>query len=886
MRPEDGRSLAAGAAIGREGGSVARPDPPPSVDPVDRPTPAATAPPPMPAAAPAPDAAPPPPAAAQTAGRRLATSELLRACDPSRFGFATTAELPDLDEIVGQRRAVDAVRFAIEMRREGYHLFALGPAGIGKHTVIRQYLTARASGEPTPGDWVYVHDFARPEGARALALPAGRGAAFRDDLARLIVEIRSAVPAAFEGDRYRRRKSDLEDELKARRDQALGEVERRAHELGVMVVRTPVGVGLAPEKDGGGDEFKQLPEEEQRRRTVGLKAIEDELEEVLRRVPAWERDFRHKVRELDRTTTRMAVGHLVDEIRERYGDLPDVLAHLDAVERDIVDSAAEILAAAAQADGESAPPTARTLPIDGDGSVLRRYQVNLLVDRDGTTGAPVVVEVHPTYPNLVGRVEYISRLGALMTDFTLVKAGALHRANGGYLVLDARDLLLQPYAWEGLKRAIRSSEIRIESLGQALSLISTVALEPEPIPLDVKIVLVGDRALYYLLCEFDPDFLELFKVQADFDEEIERTDDVDLLYARLLGTLARREGLRPLDPGAVARVIEHASRLAGDAGKVSTHMRSISDLIREADHWAAAVDRGVLAADDVQQAIDERRRRGGRVRELVGERIAKGTILIATDGAAVGQVNGLSVSQLGEVAFGMPTRITARVRLGRGDVVDIEREVELGGPIHSKGVLILSGFLGGRFGGDRPLAFHASLVFEQSYSGVEGDSASLAELCALISALADLPLSQSLAVTGSVDQRGDVQAIGGVNEKIEGFFEVCDRRGLTGEQGVVIPSSNVRDLMLRRDVVDAAEAGRFAIHAVESVDEALELLTGWPAGERDDEGAFPETSVNGRVEARLAELAERAREYASDVGGGGPSAVDADPGGLPSSRRS
>ncbi len=834
---------------------MAHPDPPPAVAPS------------APAAAPAP-AAPPPVVGPATP---LPPSRLVTRCDPSRFDFATTSELPDLDEIVGQDRAVGAVRFGIEMRREGYHLFALGPPGIGKHTVISQFLAARAATEPTPSDWVYVHDFARPQGAEALALPAGRGVALRDDMQRFVGEIRSAIPAAFEGDRYRRRKSELEDELKARRDQALTELERRGKALGVMIVRTPVGVGLAPEKDGEiipGDEFKQLPEDEQRRRSLALKTIEDELEEVLRHVPSWERDFRHKVRELDRATTKLAVGHLVDELRERYRDLPEVLAHLEAVEQDVVESAAEIMAAAAQADGDSTPVGMRPLPIDGDGSVLRRYQVNLLVDRSGLVGAPVVDEVNPTHPNLVGRVEYLSRLGALVTDFTLVKAGALHRANGGYLVLDARALLLQPYAWEGLKRAVRSREIRIESLGQALSLISTVSLEPEPIPLDVKVVLVGDRTLYYLLAEFDPDFPELFKVQADFDEEIDRTPEVDLLYARLLGTLARKEGLRPLDPAAVARVIEHASRLAGDADKVSTHMRSISDLIREADHWAGEAERDVLGAADVQRAIDERLWRGGRVRELVRERISRGTILIATEGGAVGQVNGLSVSQLGDVAFGSPTRITARIRLGRGDVVDIEREVELGGPIHSKGVLILSGFLGGRFGGTRPLAFHASLVFEQSYGGVEGDSASLAELCALVSALADLPIRQSLAVTGSVDQRGDVQAIGGVNEKIEGFFEVCDARGLTGDQGVIIPASNVRDLMLRRDVVEAAEAGRFAIHAVASVDQALELLTGWPAGERDDEGAFPELSVNGRVDARLADLAERARAYASEAEGG------------------
>jgi lon-related putative ATP-dependent protease len=799
----------------------------------------------------------------------IASEALCRRCDPATFSFATTAELADLDEIVGQARAVEAVRFAIGMRSEGYNLFALGPAGIGKHTVIRQYLESRAADEPTPSEWVYVHDFERPQRPRAIALPPGRGSALRDDMAAFASELRSAIPAAFESDQYRRRKEALEAELKARRDAAIAELEHRASELDVLIVRTPVGVGLAPSKAGeiiGADEFKKLPEADQRRLAGALKVLEEELEETLRRVPAWERDHRDRVRELDRETTGRAVDHLVAELRDRYADLPAVLAHLEAVERDVVGSASDILAVVAGADGDGALAPPRSPLAEGDGAVLRRYQVNLLVDRTGTSGAPVVHEANPTHPNLVGRVEHLAHLGALVTDFTLIKAGALHRANGGYLVLGARDVLGQPFAWESLKRALRSREIRIESLGQALSLISTVSLEPEPIPLDVKVVLVGDRLLYYLLCEYDPDFLELFKVQADFEEEIDRHPATDVLYARLVGTIARKEGLRPLDPGAVARVIEHAARLAGDAEKVSTHMRSVSDLIRESDHWAEAAGRDRLTAEDVQRAIDERIRRAGRLRERVQEEIRRGTILIATGGEAVGQVNGLSVTQLGEAAFGVPTRITARVRLGRGDVVDIEREVELGGPIHSKGVLILAGFLGGRFGGGLPLAFHASLVFEQSYAGVEGDSASLAELCALLSSLAGVPIRQSLAMTGSVNQLGAVQPIGGVNEKIEGFFDVCAARGLTREQGVIIPAANVKSLMLRADVVAAAEEGRFAVHAVETVDEAIELLTGRPAGVADETGVYPADSINGLVATRLAELAEKAREYAQEAG--------------------
>jgi lon-related putative ATP-dependent protease len=494
--------------------------------------------------------------------------------------------------------------------------------------------------------------------------------------------------------------------------------------------------------------------------------------------------------------------------------------------------------------------------------------VNVMVDHSATTGAPIVYEDHPTVQNLMGRVEHTAQMGTLVTDFNLIKAGALHRANGGYLILEARKVLLQPFTWEELKRALRSQEIRLETLAQTLSLISTVSLEPEPIPLDVKVVLLGERLLYYTLAQFDPDFAELFKVAADFEDQMDRNADGHLLYARLIASLARKEQLRPFDRGAVARVIERSARLAGDAEKLTAHLRSIVDLLREADYWAGEAGHQVITADDVQQAIDAQIRRLDRVRERVQEEIQRGTILIDTEGATVGQVNGLSVLAVGQFAFGRPSRITARVRLGRGEVVDIEREVALGGPIHSKGVLILASYLGARYVPDRPLSLSASLVFEQSYSGVEGDSASSTELYALLSALAELPVKQGLAVTGSVNQYGQVQAIGGVNEKIEGFFDICRARGLTGEQGVLIPASNVKHLMLRHDVIDAVAAGQFQVYPVETIDQGIELLTGVPAGERDAQGAFPEGSVNQRVEARLVALSEKRLAFGVPERGG------------------
>jgi predicted ATP-dependent protease len=462
----------------------------------------------------------------------------------------------------------------------------------------------------------------------------------------------------------------------------------------------------------------------------------------------------------------------------------------------------------------------------------------------------------------VGRVEHVSQFGALVTDFTLIKAGALHRANGGYLVLDAMKVFSQPFAWESLKRALRAGEIRIETLAEKMSLVSTVSLEPEPIPLKTKVVLVGDRRLYYMVSAVDPEFDELFKVAVDFDDRLDRTDTAVEQYARLVASLAQRENLKPLDAGAVARVIEESSRLAADAHKLSTRTSSLMQLLRESDYWAGEAERTVVTSGDVDRAIGAYLRRGDYIRERMQEEIRRGTILIDVDGAREGQVNGLSVVDFGGRLFGRPNRITARVRLGKGEVVDIEREVDLGGPLHSKGVLILSGYLGERFARERPLAFSASLVFEQSYGGVDGDSASSAELYALLSALADVPVRQSLAVTGSVNQHGHVQAIGGVNEKIEGFFDVCSQFGLTGNQGVLIPASNVQHLMLRPEVVRAAAEGRFHIYPIETVDQGIEVLTGVAAGERDQNGAYPAGTIHARIEERLTRLAQKAQAFA------------------------
>jgi lon-related putative ATP-dependent protease len=788
----------------------------------------------------------------------LKPQALYRRCDPEQFQFKTSTELEDLQASIGQERAAEAVEFGAGIRREGYNLFALGPSGTGKFKMVRYFLRQRVAAEPIPSDWCYVNRFDDPQKPRALELPPGQAVGLRQAMEKLVEELRSSVPAAFETEDYRTRKQVIEEEVKEHQQKAFEEVRRQSEEKSIALVRTPAGLVFAPVEKGevmSPEEFQKLSQPDRERIENEIAALQQHLQASLRQAPEWERQGREKLKALNREVAAFAVGHLIEELRKKYAAMPGVVEFLNAVQQDVIENVEAFLnppeSPLAAMTGTPQPQRARTQPF------FRRYLVNVMVDHSESKGAPVVYEDNPTYQNLVGQAEYMAQMGALFTDFGLIRAGALHQANGGYLLLDAFRVLSQPYAWEGLKRALRSGQIRIESLGQALSLISTASLEPEPIPLRVKVVMVGERLLYYLLCQRDVEFNELFKVAADFEEEMDRSPSNQLLYARLIGQLARQEKLLPFDRGAVARVIEHSARLAGDAEKLSLHNQTLSDLLREADYWSRKSGATVVAAADVQRTIDAQVRRASRLRDRYREEILRGTLLIDTEGAKVGQVNGLSVVQPGRFAFGHPSRITARVRLGRGEVVDIEREVELSGPIHSKGVLILSGFLGARYASDRPLSLSASLVFEQSYSGVEGDSASSAELYALLSALSETPIKQSLAVTGSVNQRGEVQAIGGVNEKIEGFFDLCRARGLTGEQGVLIPASNVKHLMLRLDVVEAVEAGKFHVYPVETIDQGIALLTGLEAGERDSAGKFPEGSVNHRVEARLIALAEK-----------------------------
>ncbi len=801
--------------------------------------------------------------------RPLPPALLYRRCDPADLPFELCSELEEAPGLIGQERAVEALNFAVRIRAKGYNVYALGASGSGRHMLVEDLLRRRAEGEPTPPDWCYVNNFDDPQQPRRLQLPAGRGAGLAGAMKRLVEELRAALPAAFERDESRTRREAIDQQFKQKSEAAFGALQRQAEARNITLMRTPMGLALAPMRDGkvlAPELFNQMPSAEREQIQHEMEAIQTDLEVIMREVPLWEREHRDAAEALNREIAGFAIAHLMEELRRQYADLSEVAAHLDAVERDIKEHYADFLASTAPEGAAAAPsPIAHEI----EESRFRRFQLNVIVDNSEQKGAPVIYEDNPTHQTLVGRVEHLARFGALVTDFNLLVAGALHRANGGYLVLDAQKLLQGNYGWASLKRALDSGQIRIETLEQLLSMASTVSLAPEPVPLDVKVVLVGPPTVYYLLAANDEEFGDLFKIAADFEDRIERTSATTLLYARLICAMTTREKLRPLDRDAVARVIEQAARLAGDADKLSATTRAFLDLLHESDQFAVDAGKDVVGVAEVEAAIAAQIRRGDRVYRRLQEEIGRHTIRIETDGERVGQLNGLSVIGLGGLAFGQPSRITAQVRLGRGEVVDIEREVALGGPLHSKGVLILSGFLGGRFGKTRPLSLHASLVFEQSYGGVDGDSASAAELFALLSALAEAPIKQSFAVTGSIDQHGQIQAIGGVNEKIEGFFDSCRMTGFTGRQGVIIPASNVKHLMLRQDVVAAVEAGQFAIYPIDTVDQGIELLTGIPAGEADAAGEYPADTINQRVAMRLDTFAAKAIELARAASGGG-----------------
>ncbi len=799
----------------------------------------------------------------------LRPEQLLTRCDLGVLDFETTDDLADDVDLVGQPRVLAAMQVGVEVDDRHYNVFAMGPTGTGKRHFVQRYLSEHAADRPVPSDLCYVNNFAEPNKPIALLLPAGRGAEFRRRMGELVDEVTTVLPAAFESEEYQARVHAVTEDLKKRSARRIEQLQERARERGVAMVQTPMGMAFTPLRNDeplDQEQISQLDPAEQERLRADIAELQSELQRAMADMPRWERERRERIRELERDVSERAMHHLIEELRAAFADHAELLEHLEAVKRDLVENARHLMKAQEQQMEDPLKAAALQAQSGQESPFWRRYRVNVLIDRSEASGAPVVFEDHPTYQNLLGRIEHLTQLGALTTDFTLIRPGALHRANGGYLVLEALELMRQPFAWDGLKRALKSARLKTESPGQAYTLISTLSLEPEPVPLDVKVVLIGDPNLYQLLSRLDPEFFELFKVTADFDDRIDRTADHQRQFARLIATIVRRHGLRPFDRSAVGRLIEERARSAGDAERLSAHTASLADLLQESDYWARAAGHDVASARDVQRAIDERIYRADRLRARLLEEMLRETIYIDTAGSRVGQVNGLSVVGLGTFSFGVPTRITARVRMGKGEVLDIEREVELGGPLHSKGVLILASFLGSRYAVEDPFALSASLVFEQSYRGVEGDSASSAELYALLSAIAEVPVSQALATTGSVNQHGEIQPIGGVNEKIEGFFDLCRGRGLTGDQGVLIPAANVKHLALRADVIEAVSRGAFHVYPISTIDEGAELMMGLPMGERDAAGPYPPGTLGRRIEERLRAFSARWHAFAGRDG--------------------
>jgi len=767
--------------------------------------------------------------------------------------------------VIGQARAVRALTFGLGIKASGFNIYVAGVPGTGRTTASHTFLQEVASTQPVPDDWCYVHNFRDPYRPKSLRLPAGQGRMFQSDVHALIQEARAAIRRAFESEEYAARREQTVRAFQSQRDEMFQRINERALAQGFFIRGTPMGLVTIPIRDGkplGEEEFAALTPEEREAISKRREQIQGELEAAFRQARSLEKGANEALQTLDQQVGRFALSPLFEEIQRKYQALPHVVTYLAEAQQDILENLSLFRAdtteeAGSQAQAPFQMPGMRDLP-------FRKYHVNVLVDNAALRGAPVIIELNPTYNSLFGRIEREAQFGALFTDFTMIREGSLHRANGGYLVLPVEELMRNPFAWDGLKRALRNREIIIEDAGERLGLFSTKSLSPEPIALDTKVVLIGQPLMYSLLYTYDEDFRELFKVKADFDTRMPRSSETMADYVSFVCGVVQNEGLRHLEGTALTKLIEHGSRLADDQDKLSTRFGDLADILREANYYATQDDSRYVTGAHVRRAIEEKFYRSGLVQERAQELIAQDIIKIDVAGEKIGQVNGLSVMSLGDIEFGRPSRITAVTSPGQEGILDIEREAKLGGPIHTKGVLILAGFLAERFARERPLSLSARLVFEQSYSGVEGDSASSTELYAILSSLAGLPIQQGIAVTGSVNQRGEVQAIGGVNEKIEGFYEVCKLKGLTGAQGVMIPASNVKNLMLKEEIVEAVRAGQFHIWAVHTIDEGIALLTGAPAGQRDAEGAFTPGSVYARVDERLREFAARLKNADKD----------------------
>ncbi len=791
----------------------------------------------------------------------LKSEELRRVCDASGFTFETTEEVNDVAHILGQSRAVRAMEFGLEIARPGYNIFMVGHSGTGRTTYAKKSVRAKAKDAPVPADWCYVHNFEDPSQPRALMLSGGEGRGFKCDVEDLEKTLKEEVPKAFDGNEYERQKADILKDFQGTRSKLLEKLNQKAQKRGFALKTTNAGFLTVPIVDGEElpkNEFAKLDPKKRQKIEESSRELRVEAAEIMRKVGQQERQAREKIRELDQSIGLSVVGHLIEDLQEKYKDNTAVVKYLTAFKDDILDNLQEFKSAGKQEKQQN--------PLAMLGARRRqdnRYSVNLLVDNGATEGAPVVVETNPTWYNLLGRVEYQNQMGSFVTDFTRIKPGAFHQANGGYLIINVMDLLTNPLSWHALKRVLKNREVRVESIGDQQSALALSTLRPEPIPLSVKVVLIGNSKTYQILYQMDEDFKKLFKIKVDFNNDVDRNVETEGQLAWFIAGQCHREGLRHFHRDAVARAVEYSSRLADSQRRLSTHFNELGELVYEADAWAESRGADIVRQEDVDKAIEEKIMRSNRLQEHRQRLVTEGKMLLTTQGQAVGQINGLSVLSTGDYRFGIPSRITANTFAGRGGIINIEREIELSGQIHSKGVLTLSGYLGQIFARRHPLALSASITFEQLYGGVEGDSASGAELFALISSLASVPLDQSIAVTGSVNQKGEIQPVGAVNEKIEGFFAACKLQGFTGTQGVIIPESNKCDLMLDPEVVEAVKSGQFHVYSISHVKEGLEILTGMSVGEADSQEKFPENSLFGRVQFRLEEF-RRQQQKMSD----------------------
>ncbi len=771
----------------------------------------------------------------------------------------STKDLVPLTEIIGQERAVRALKFGLGIKNHGFNMYVAGYPGTGRKTAVKSFVEAQAKTMPVPSDWCYVNNFGNQYEPKAIQLPPGKGKEFREDMKNYVENVKNALPKAFESEDYLARREGTLRDLENKRKTLIDEMNVKAQQEGFVIQTTPVGLLLIPVLDGKpltDAEMVALPQKTKDKLDEKREKLETEFRNTMRQLIDMERRIRDALKGLNKEVALYAIGSQVQSLMEKYQSNNNVTDHLKAVETDILDN----LQAFARRDGELQKQLPFTMPWMKE-EPYKKYEVNVIIDNSETKGAPVVVETNPTYHNLLGRTEKEAQFGALTTDFSMIRGGAIHRANGGYLILPVEDLLRNPLSYDGLKRDLRDGNMTIEEPEERYGFLSVKTLKPKPIPLSAKVILIGDPNIYQMMFSLDPDFRELFKVKAEFDTTMARIDTNIKQYAEFVCGLCERESLKHLNGGGLAKLIEYSSRIIEDQYKLSTHFSLIADIIRESNYYATQDNSEVIEADHVMKAIEEKIYRSKLMQEKIQEMISRGFFLIDTSDRKVGQVNGLSVMELGDFAFGTPSRVTVSIGLGREGVIDIEREAKMGGPIHTKGVLIISGYINDKYARDKPLSLSARLVFEQNYSGVEGDSASSTELYCILSALSGLPIRQNIAVTGSVNQKGEVQAIGGVNEKIEGFFEICKIRGLTGEQGVLIPESNIQNLMLKEEILEAVKAGHFSVYSVKTIDEGIEVLTGTKSGQRRSDNTYEENTVNYLVDKQLREMANKLKEY-------------------------